>query len=146
MAAGIVYVTNDRRSEALALPLSVRENLELPLLGALSRFGVMQPQREQAVSDELIVRLAIRPPHPEQAVVLLSGGNQQKVSLSRWLNTRPHVFLFDEPTQGVAVRWPGSSWPPRSGPVIRSPVRHLRWDQSPLWSSVAHASLVAVAP
>jgi ribose transport system ATP-binding protein len=103
MAAGIVYVTNDRRSEALALPLSVRENLELPLLGALSRLGVMQPHREQAVSDELIVRLAIRPPHPEQPVVQLSGGNQQKVSLGRWLKTGPQVFLFDEPTQGVDV-------------------------------------------
>jgi ribose transport system ATP-binding protein len=101
--AGIAYVTNDRRGEALALPLSVEENLELPLLGALSRWGFMQPHRERNMAEDLITRLVIRPPHPDQPVALLSGGNQQKVSLGRWLDTGPRIFLFDEPTQGVDV-------------------------------------------
>jgi ribose transport system ATP-binding protein len=103
MRVGIVYVTNDRRGEGLALPLSVRENLSLPVLKDISYGGFIQKRRELQVATTLVERLGIRTPSLEQSVSLLSGGNQQKVSLGHWLYARPQVFIFDEPTLGVDV-------------------------------------------
>jgi ribose transport system ATP-binding protein len=103
IAAGIAYVTNDRRGEGLALPLSVKENLTVPLLPSLSCGGFIRSGKEVAVANELIERLAIRTPSLDQPVQFLSGGTQQKVSVARWLRTRPRIVIFDEPTVGVDV-------------------------------------------
>lgn len=100
---GIAYLSSDRRGESLFLPHSVRENIALPNLASLSRLGVVSARREQAAVQSVIDQLRIITPSAEQPVEYLSGGNQQKVVVGRWLIARPRVYLFDEPTQGVDV-------------------------------------------
>ncbi len=103
IAAGLVLVPGDRRGEALFLPHSVRENVSLPHLSALSRWGLLAGDAERRMAKEAIGRLAIRTPSAEQPVGFLSGGNQQKVVLARWQIAAPRVLVFEEPTQGVDV-------------------------------------------
>ena len=103
IAQGIVYFSNDRRGEALLLPHSVRENVALPHLSGWSRGGALDRGRERRAAAATIDRLRIRTPSPEQPVELLSGGNQQKVVVGRWLLSQPGVYIFDEPTAGVDV-------------------------------------------
>jgi len=69
----------------------------------LSRFGLVQTQREEATAEQYRERLSIRTPSIQQPVGMLSGGNQQKVMLSKWLNTRPKILILDEPTRGIDV-------------------------------------------
>jgi ribose transport system ATP-binding protein len=103
ISAGIAYVTNDRRGEGLALILPVGENLTLPILPKLSRAGVLDVRREAEVATQLVDRLSIRTPALAQPVEFLSGGNQQKVSVGRWLKAEPSILIVDEPTVGVDV-------------------------------------------
>ncbi|MGH7119612.1 MAG: ATP-binding cassette domain-containing protein [Acetobacteraceae bacterium] len=103
IAAGLVLVPGDRRGEALFLPLPVRENISLPHLPALARYGVIGAAAERRMAEEAIRRLAIRTPSAEQPIGLLSGGNQQKAVLARWQIAQPRVLVFEEPTQGVDV-------------------------------------------
>jgi ABC-type sugar transport system ATPase subunit/ribose/xylose/arabinose/galactoside ABC-type transport system permease subunit len=98
-----VYLSNDRRGESLMLPHSIRENLALPHLGSWSRAGVISRIVEQLAVYKAIERLSVRTPSSEQPVELLSGGNQQKVVIGRWLLAEPQLYIFDEPTQGVDV-------------------------------------------
>jgi ribose transport system ATP-binding protein len=100
---GIVYLSNDRRGEALFLPHSVRENVSLPHLPSLSHLGVVSDARERSSVLAVVEQLRVQTPSLEQPVEFLSGGNQQKVVVGRWLMARPAVYLFDEPTQGVDV-------------------------------------------
>lgn len=100
---GIVYLSSDRKGEALLLPLSVRENIALPHLGTWSRAGVLEGGIEREQVAEAIEGLHIRTPSPEQTVDLLSGGNQQKVVIARWLLAKPRVLILDQPTQGVDI-------------------------------------------
>jgi ribose transport system ATP-binding protein len=103
-AAGVVYLSSDRRTESLLPSLSVRENLTVSVLRKLSSAGIVRSHPESAhVADE-IDRFGIRVGTPEQGVQSLSGGNQQKVALSRALSDSPRVLLIDEPTKGVDVR------------------------------------------
>lgn len=103
--AGIVLLPEDRRGQGLALKMSVRENITLASLPAHRTAGTPFPSRrsESRISDQMVSELTIKTPSIEQEVGRLSGGNQQKVVLSRWLARGGKVFIFDEPSQGVDV-------------------------------------------
>src|SRR5207245_11637078 len=104
LRVGIAYTTEDRRQLGLIFPLSIAANITLPTLrGYLSRFGLVRRAAEDAVAQGFKERLSIRALSVETAAGTLSGGNQQKVVLSKWLNTRPRVFILDEPTRGLDV-------------------------------------------
>jgi ribose transport system ATP-binding protein len=101
--SGIGFLTEDRKSQGLVLPLSVKENLCLASVDKFSRWGLMNAQNEQQAADRYVKDLRIKTPSLDQKVVYLSGGNQQKVVLSKWLCCKSEVFIFDEPTRGVDV-------------------------------------------
>ncbi len=104
MASGIAYVSEDRRQLGLSLPMSIAANISLPSLKRyLSAFGLVRTGLERATAESFRQRLAIRTPSVDVAVAKLSGGNQQKVMLSKWLNTHPAVLILDEPTRGIDV-------------------------------------------
>jgi len=103
IAAGVVYVPGNRRVEGLFLPHSIRENLILPHLVRFTRRGFVATRAERAQVLASIAEFGIRTPTPEQAVALLSGGNQQKAVLARWSLAAPRVIVLEEPTQGVDV-------------------------------------------
>ena len=103
IAAGIALIPEDRRLQGLVLDHSVRENLTLPLLDGLRRRGLVSRARVRAVSDRLIARLSIAVARPDAPARLLSGGNQQKIVIAKWLGTDPQVLVMDEPTAGVDV-------------------------------------------
>jgi len=101
LRAGVALIPEDRKAHGLVLSHSVRFNITLP---NLLRFGLLLLRRREAgLVQTGIERLGIRPPAPETPVENLSGGNQQKVALSRWLVTKPSVLILDEPTQGIDV-------------------------------------------
>jgi ribose transport system ATP-binding protein len=103
IAAGLLLVPEDRRHHGLVLTDSVQHNLTLPNLDHLSRLGWIVGRRESRLGRDLIERLRVKTASPAKAVGLLSGGNQQKVVLGKWLARRPRVLLFDEPTRGVDI-------------------------------------------
>jgi rhamnose transport system ATP-binding protein len=101
---GIAYVAEDRRQLGLTLPMSIATNITLPRLRSyLSALGLIKTREELAVAEHYRQRLAIRTPSVLTEVGKLSGGNQQKVMLSKWLNTRPQLLILDEPTRGIDV-------------------------------------------
>lgn len=101
---GVVYLSGDRKTESLFQNLSVKENLNVGILDRLSSWGVLSASREQKSVKGAIDRFGIRVGTPAQPVSSLSGGNQQKVAISRALSSEPKVLLIDEPTRGVDVR------------------------------------------
>jgi L-arabinose transport system ATP-binding protein len=101
--AGIGFAPEERKAEALLLQRSVRDNAALVVLRSVSRWIFVRPRAERALAQEYITRLRIRTPSTEQLVGNLSGGNQQKVVLARWLATKPRLLLLDEPTRGIDV-------------------------------------------
>ena len=103
IAAGICLLTEDRKAQGLVLGLSVRENFGLPNLNRFSRRGWLNRREESAALRRYVDRMAIKIPHVEQAAAHLSGGNQQKVVLAKWLFRHAEVLLFDEPTRGIDV-------------------------------------------
>ena len=100
---GLGLLTEDRKQQGLVLVLSVRENVCLPSVGRWSRAGIVQTSREVAAADQRIGELRIKTPSALQRVVNLSGGNQQKVVLAKWLCTEADILIFDEPTRGIDV-------------------------------------------
>ncbi|MGF7088234.1 ribose transport system ATP-binding protein [Kroppenstedtia sanguinis] len=100
---GLAYVTEDRKQEGLVLPLSVRENLSLPSLSSLSSWGVIHGKQEARLTAETVDTLSVKASGSEQEVRTLSGGNQQKVVIGKWLATSPRVLILDEPTRGVDI-------------------------------------------
>jgi ribose transport system ATP-binding protein len=100
---GVSLVPEDRKQAGLILEMSVRENLSLASLRRDHRGGFLNRTAEQDITRDMIKRLAIKTPGAEQIVQYLSGGNQQKVVLGKWLAMRPRVLLMDEPTRGVDV-------------------------------------------
>jgi rhamnose transport system ATP-binding protein len=100
----IAYSTEDRRALGLIFPQSIAANISLPTLARyLNRFGLIQTSAEEAAAERFRERLQIRAPSVRVPVATLSGGNQQKVVLSKWLGTRPRVLILDEPTRGIDV-------------------------------------------
>ena len=100
---GLALVTEDRKARGLHLSSTVRDNVALASVGALSRFGIRDFARETAVAAEMVERLSVRCSDLDQLVSTLSGGNQQKVVIGKWLATEPKVLLLDEPTRGIDV-------------------------------------------
>jgi ABC-type sugar transport system ATPase subunit len=101
--AGMGLLTEDRKRLGLMLQLSIRENASLANLDEISRFWLVDKKRERSVVDQYLGGLKLRAGSWEQPVSSLSGGNQQKVLLARWLATKAKVLMFDEPTKGVDV-------------------------------------------
>jgi ribose transport system ATP-binding protein len=101
--ARIGFLPEDRKQQGLVLGESVERNIAMSHLGALSRLGVVDRRRERREAEEAIANLRIRTPGPAQTVLHLSGGNQQKVVLAKWLAARAEIFIFDEPTRGIDV-------------------------------------------
>ena len=102
--AGIALIPEDRKTQGVVLDLPIRENMTLPSLnGFTSWFGIIPRRRERTFVDQRIRELRIRTPTGEAPAVSLSGGNQQKVVLAKWMSQRFKVILFDEPTRGVDV-------------------------------------------
>jgi ribose transport system ATP-binding protein len=101
--AGLALVPEDRKQEGLVLEMAVRENMSLVALRAESRAGFIDTAAERQLAAEMIPALAIKTPGDRQAVQFLSGGNQQKVVLAKWLAMKPKVLLLDEPTRGIDV-------------------------------------------
>ena len=85
------------------LPLSVERNISISHLSALARAGIVSSGKERAEAADAIAGLRIRTPGPEQRVLHLSGGNQQKVVLAKWLAAHAEILIFDEPTRGIDV-------------------------------------------
>ncbi|MGR3296070.1 MAG: sugar ABC transporter ATP-binding protein [Candidatus Bathyanammoxibius sp.] len=101
--AGVVLVPEDRKNLGLVLGLSVRDNISLPNLLKFSRGGFINKRRELRAVGDMITALTIKTPSEKQLVRNLSGGNQQKVVLAKWLLRGEKVFIFDEPTRGIDV-------------------------------------------
>ncbi|WP_030925526.1 sugar ABC transporter ATP-binding protein [Streptomyces sp. NRRL B-24720] len=101
--AGISLLPEDRKAEGIVPGLSVRENIVLAAMPRLSRAGVVSRTKQDRIVDIFMKRLRIKAASPEQKVGELSGGNQQKVLLARWLCLEPKVLLLDEPTRGIDV-------------------------------------------
>ncbi|MEI9960776.1 MAG: sugar ABC transporter ATP-binding protein [Limisphaerales bacterium] len=100
---GIYLVPEDRRGEGLVTSMTVRENTTLPSLSWFSKMFLISRDKERKVTNEQIASLKIKTPGGETAVMNLSGGNQQKVVLGKWLSMNPRVMILDEPTRGIDV-------------------------------------------
>jgi ABC-type sugar transport system ATPase subunit len=97
-------VPEDRKTQALILPMTVRENMTLSILGMLRRLrAFLSRRKEDAITDQYVSALRIKISSREQVVNNLSGGNQQKVVLAKWLAARPKILILDEPTRGIDV-------------------------------------------
>ena len=101
--AGIGYVPQDRGSEGLITYLSIGPNITLPSLGQVVRRGFLDLRHEKNMTVEWINRLGIKTPGPDALCLNLSGGNQQKVVLAKWLASQVKIFVLDHPTRGVDV-------------------------------------------
>jgi len=101
---GIAYVPEDRREFGLVMPMALSANISLPMLGRyLNRLGIVRRRDEDRVAEAYRERFSIRTPSVRVPARKLSGGNQQKVVLSKWLNTEPRLLILDEPTRGIDV-------------------------------------------
>ena len=103
IAAGLGYCSEDRKLEGIVPDMSVADNLTLVLLPHLTRAGLVDEAAARAVVDRFIKRLGVKCTGPDQKIRELSGGNQQKVLLARWLATNPKLLILDEPTRGIDV-------------------------------------------
>lgn len=101
--AGIGFSSEDRKSEGIIPYLSVQENMTLAALPLLSQHGIVSTEKQRELVERFIQRLGIRTSGPDQKIRELSGGNQQKVLLARWLCLNPKLLILDEPTRGIDV-------------------------------------------
>jgi ribose transport system ATP-binding protein len=103
IAAGVYLAPEDRKKHGLVLPMTVAQNTSLPNVGSYAAFGWLDRKTEQKVAENGVKRLMLKTPSIRQAVVSLSGGNQQKVVLAKWLAMQPKILILDEPTRGIDV-------------------------------------------
>lgn len=107
MSAGVALLPEDRRNEGLLMDTSVRENITLASLSRHRRFGLLSKRSERRATRERIDQLRIKTSSEDQPIAFLSGGNQQKVVLAKWLERAPKVMILDEPTQGIDIQAKG---------------------------------------
>jgi simple sugar transport system ATP-binding protein len=100
---GIASVPEERRKQGILVNETLLDNLSIPSLKSLTRWGVLSKNKQISLAQKMTVELDIRPSHLNQTVRHLSGGNQQKVSIGKWIPTDAEVYLFDEPTKGVDI-------------------------------------------
>jgi len=103
IARGLYLAPEDRKRHGLVLPMSVAENTSLPNVSSYSRWGWLDRVTERKVAEAEVIRLRTKTPTIQQKVVNLSGGNQQKIVLGKWLAMNPRVLILDEPTRGIDV-------------------------------------------
>ncbi|MDO4269495.1 MAG: sugar ABC transporter ATP-binding protein [Eubacteriales bacterium] len=103
IAHKLAYCPEDRKAEGIFPYMSIRENMTMALLPRIARGGVVDNKRQKQIVQEYIGSLAIKTPGPEQLIRNLSGGNQQKVLLARWLCMEPRLIILDEPTRGIDI-------------------------------------------
>jgi ribose transport system ATP-binding protein len=101
--AGIAYVPEDRKGQGLVLGMPIEANITLPILPKLTRWGLLCTRRRREVAQKLVSDVQMRPPDVRRLAMQLSGGNQQKVVLGKWLGDNASVFILDEPTRGIDV-------------------------------------------
>jgi ribose transport system ATP-binding protein len=101
--SGVYLAPEDRKRHGLVLPMTIAQNTSLPNVATYSRFGVLDRAKERKVADAEVARLRTKTPSILQKVVNLSGGNQQKVVLGKWLAMSPKILILDEPTRGIDV-------------------------------------------
>jgi ribose transport system ATP-binding protein len=99
----MALIPEDRKTEGLMLPMSVRDNLSAAALGRISRLGVIDRTRQDALVNEMLELLDIKTSDTEVPVGTLSGGNQQKVVIAKWLMNKPRIILLNDPTRGIDV-------------------------------------------
>ena len=103
IGAGLALVPEDRKTQGLFTQQSIRKNITLTILNRLTRYGFIRRREEVDAVDRAKNSLSIQMSSPDQLVRFLSGGNQQKVVLAKWLETEPAVIILDEPTRGIDV-------------------------------------------
>lgn len=103
IAHGIYLIPEDRRQTGLVLEMAIRENITLPALFRYASAGLIEREAERRIATEMCGKLNVKAPSVETKVANLSGGNQQKVVLAKWLSLNPKVLIFDEPTRGIDV-------------------------------------------
>ena len=103
IAAGMGYCSEDRKTQGIVPSMSVAENLTLALMPALTRSGMLDEAKQRVIVERFIKEIGIKCSGPNQKIRELSGGNQQKVLLARWLCMNPKLLILDEPTRGIDV-------------------------------------------
>ena len=103
IALGITLCPEDRKEQGLILHQSVRTNVTIPLLKRLSSFGVINRKKEDAAAEKVVEDFSVKTPTIKKIVAQLSGGNQQKIILGRWMSAGPRILIMDEPTKGIDV-------------------------------------------
>jgi rhamnose transport system ATP-binding protein len=103
MAAGVAYLPEDRHQEGLVLDFSIAQNVTLPILPRLFPRLLVNESREREVAHEYTEQFRVRTTGVDQVISALSGGNQQKVVLAKWLATKPKILILDEPTRGIDI-------------------------------------------
>ncbi|MCU1424210.1 MAG: sugar transporter ATP-binding protein [Microbacteriaceae bacterium] len=101
--AGVALIPEDRREQGLVLEHSVSDNLTLPVLHRLKSKGLLSPRKLRELTEHLVGRFAVKVADPYSPMSQLSGGNQQKVVVAKWINTEPRILVMDEPTAGVDI-------------------------------------------
>jgi ribose transport system ATP-binding protein len=101
--AGIVLLPEDRKKDGLVMGMQVKENISLPALAQIETMGLLDNKKETALAKKYINQLGIKTPSENQITKNLSGGNQQKIVLAKWLEQKPTILLLDEPTRGIDV-------------------------------------------
>ena len=101
--AGIALVPEDRKKDGLVLGLNVKSNISITTLESIEEFGILNDNKETALAKKYITELSIKTPSEKQVTKNLSGGNQQKIVLAKWLATKPEVLMLDEPTRGIDI-------------------------------------------